>query len=67
MRLPAQVIDQDLVNLNGEIITRRQLDERVRSVLAQQQGRTMVAELEPGFRIAELVGVDVGLARFDPS
>jgi peptidyl-prolyl cis-trans isomerase SurA len=39
--LPAQVIDQVLVNVNGDIITRRQLDERVRSVLAQQQGRAI--------------------------
>lgn len=41
--IPAQVIEQVLVNVNGEIITRRQLDERVRSVLAQQQGRAIAA------------------------
>jgi len=41
--IPAQVIEQVLVNVNGEILTRRQLDERVRSVLAQPQGRAIAA------------------------
>lgn len=39
----AQVIEQVLVNVNGDILTRRQLDERVRNVLAQQQGRAIAA------------------------
>jgi len=39
----AQVIEQVVVNVNGDIITRGQLDERVRSVLAQQQGRAIAA------------------------
>lgn len=39
----AQVFEQILLNVNGDIITRRQLDERVRSVLAQQQGRAIAA------------------------
>lgn len=39
-----QVIEQVLLNVNGDIITRRQLDERVRSMLAQQQGRAISAD-----------------------
>jgi peptidyl-prolyl cis-trans isomerase SurA len=39
--LALQVFEQVLVNVNGDILTRRQLDERVRSVLAQQQGRAI--------------------------
>lgn len=41
--LALQVFEQVLVNVNGDILTRRQLDERVRSVLAQQQGRAIAA------------------------
>jgi peptidyl-prolyl cis-trans isomerase SurA len=41
---PAQVIEQILVKVNGDIITRRQLDERVRSMLAQRQGRPLAGD-----------------------
>jgi peptidyl-prolyl cis-trans isomerase SurA len=39
----AQIIEQVLVQVNGDILTRTQMDERVRSVLAQQQGRPIAA------------------------
>lgn len=38
-----QIFEQVLVNVNGDILTRRQLDERVRSVLAQREGRAITA------------------------
>jgi peptidyl-prolyl cis-trans isomerase SurA len=38
-----QVVNSILVIVNGDILTRRQLDERVRSILAQQQGRAITA------------------------
>lgn len=41
--LTLQVFEQVVVNVNGDILTRRQLDERVRSVLAQEQGRAITA------------------------
>jgi peptidyl-prolyl cis-trans isomerase SurA len=39
-----QVFEQVVVNVNGDILTRRQLDERVRSVLAQQEGRAVASD-----------------------
>src|SRR5260370_38317534 len=42
--LALQVFEQVVVNVNGDILTRRQLDERVRSVLAQQEGRAVAPD-----------------------
>jgi peptidyl-prolyl cis-trans isomerase SurA len=42
--IAGQVFERVVVNVNGDILTRRQLDERVRSVLAQQQGRAVAPE-----------------------
>lgn len=44
LSLAFQVVEQILVHVNGEILIRQQLDERVRSVLAQRQGRTIAAD-----------------------
>jgi peptidyl-prolyl cis-trans isomerase SurA len=42
--LVLQVFEQVVVNVNGDILTRRELDERVRSVLAQQEGRAVAPD-----------------------
>lgn len=41
--LTAQMLEHVVVNVNGDIVTRRELDERVRNVMAQEAGRPIGA------------------------
>lgn len=41
--LTAQILEHVVVNVNGDIVTRRELDERVRNVMAQEAGRPIAA------------------------